>query len=88
MSALGVAFKSSGTASTLFDSAATRTIDIDGLHDTDPLPAKVLSGEAAEKMDGLYQGQSKYKEFVNKRQEKITQVGLVVESFNLFVLCI
>lgn len=66
-----MAFKSSGTASTLFDSAATRTIDIDGIDKDDQ---KVLSGEAAEKMDGLYQGQSNYKEFVNKRQEKITQV--------------
>ena len=76
MSALGVAFKSSGTASTLFDSAATRTIDIDGLDNNNNKNDNVLSGEAAEKMDGLYQGQSKYKEFVNKRQEKITQVHI------------
>jgi hypothetical protein len=73
MSALGVAFKSSGTAATLFDSSATRVIDIDGLHDD----LEILAGDAAEKLDGLYTGKANYKEFVNKKKEKITQVLLL-----------
>ncbi|KAJ3306936.1 hypothetical protein HDV03_003260 [Kappamyces sp. JEL0829] len=77
MSSLGVAFRSSGTASSLLANTATRVLDIDRGIAGDVVsadPSKVISGEQAEKLDnGFYQGQSGYKEFVNKKKEKVTQ---------------
>ncbi|TPX37494.1 hypothetical protein SmJEL517_g00541 [Synchytrium microbalum] len=60
-------FAASGTAASVADSGATRTIDIDGADD-------VLTGEDAESLDpSTYKGLSKYTEYVNKRVSKTTQ---------------
>ncbi|KAJ3318338.1 hypothetical protein HDV06_000571 [Boothiomyces sp. JEL0866] len=67
MTALGVAFKSSGTAVELSNNSATRTLDIDGAEDG------VIAGDQAEKLDNLYTGKDNYKEYINKKKEKITQ---------------
>lgn len=73
-----VSFAASGTAASLQANMATRTLDIDGAEeDLDALKKsdRILSGEDAEKATGesLYGGLNQYKEFVNKKAEKVTQ---------------
>ncbi|KAJ1565373.1 hypothetical protein HK405_012493, partial [Cladochytrium tenue] len=73
-----VAFAASGTAANLSQDMATRTLDIDGNADaeaaagTDGAVGKILAGDEAEGA-GLYRGLGKYKEYVNKKVEKVTQ---------------
>ncbi|KAI9339425.1 hypothetical protein DFJ73DRAFT_568600 [Zopfochytrium polystomum] len=59
-------FAASGTAESLRQDFATRTLDVDG-HER---KEKVLAGDDAE---GLYKGLGGYNEYVNKRVEKTTQ---------------
>ncbi len=75
MSALGVQYKSSGTASSIMVNTATRILDIDAGYAGDaPLETKTNSVDSSEATtEGLYTGQASYKEYVNKKKEKITQ---------------
>ncbi|KAJ3000973.1 hypothetical protein HDV02_000042 [Globomyces sp. JEL0801] len=70
MTHLGVAFKSSGTAVSLVENTAFRRLDVDG-RDGETLNADQLDKSTSQ--DGLYQGLNSYNEFINKKQEKVTQ---------------
>jgi RING finger protein 113A len=63
-SELGVAFKSSGTACSIVENTAFRTLDIDSNN-----TIKNINTNS----DDLYSGLSNYKEYVNKTKDKITQ---------------
>ncbi|KAJ3410591.1 hypothetical protein HDV05_003628 [Chytridiales sp. JEL 0842] len=66
-----VTFAASGTAASIVQDTATRTLDVDGADDNkdDSEVGKVLAGDEAE----VYQGIHGYKEYVNKKTEKTTQ---------------
>ena len=61
---IGVAFKSSGTACSIVENTAFRTLDIDN---NNTIKANTNND------NNLYSGISNYKEYVNKTKEKITQ---------------
>jgi hypothetical protein len=60
---LGPSFKSSGTAASLYENTATRTLDVDG-HEI----KEIQQQEGSE-----YKGLSAYKEYVNERKYNPTQ---------------
>ncbi|KAJ3389318.1 hypothetical protein HDU84_008865 [Entophlyctis sp. JEL0112] len=70
-------FKASGTAASLVTNTATRTLDVDGILDSegrliqsaDPV---ILAGDDAAGIE-TYKGASAYKEYVNKKVAKVTQ---------------
>jgi RING finger protein 113A len=59
--ALGPSFSTSGTAASLYQNSATRTLDVDGMDDLERIaPEKQTQGD--------YKGLSAYKEYVNERK--------------------
>ncbi|KAI8903864.1 RING finger protein 113A-like protein [Gorgonomyces haynaldii] len=59
---LGVQFKASGTAQTIVENTSTRVLEVDDNTDSRKVEAK----------DGEYLGLSNYKEYINKRPDKMT----------------
>jgi RING finger protein 113A len=58
-------FKASGTAQSLVENTAFRTLDVDGYDD--------IQHEYETNTDGVYNGLKGYEEYVNKRKTKVTQ---------------
>ncbi|KAI9102701.1 hypothetical protein DFS34DRAFT_610168 [Phlyctochytrium arcticum] len=93
-SKLDVAFEASGTAASILDNMATRTLDVDGDDSEEKKFKEVLSGDAAESADNLYKGMANYKEYVNKRTDSVTQsnasrirAGPLKASANVRISC-
>ena len=62
---IGVQFKASGSAQSLVQNTATRTLDVDG----NDGPVELVN----ESNDGTYKGLKNYTQFINKKASKITQ---------------